>query len=101
MTEVMFETFLVPSMYVSVDALMSHMASGRCKGVVVQSGLDVTWAVPTYEHYVLPHAVQRMDIGKLGSACFTKHIKIVNQLRDLKKNQPVPAYKFLIQEEES
>lgn len=83
MTEVMFETFLVPSMYVSVDALMSHMASGRCKGVVVQSGLDVTWAVPTYEHYVLPHAVQRMDIGKLGSACFTKHIKIVNQLRDL------------------
>jgi actin len=63
MTQIMFETFNVPAMYVSIQAVLSLYASGRNDGVVLDSGDAVTHAVPIYEGYSLPHAILRMDIG--------------------------------------
>ncbi|MEE6483790.1 hypothetical protein FKM82_013656 [Ascaphus truei] len=63
MTEIMFEGFKVPAMYVAVQATLALYASGRTTGIVMDSGDGVTHTVPIYEGYCLPHAVSRLDIA--------------------------------------
>jgi len=59
----MFETFNVPSMYISVQAVLSLYASGRTTGIVMDSGDGVSHVVPIYEGYALPHAILRLDLA--------------------------------------
>jgi len=61
--EIFFETFHVPALCVQVQAILSLYASGRTTGIVLDSGDGVTNAVPAYEGFVLPHAVQRIDVA--------------------------------------
>jgi len=61
--EIFFETFNVPALYVQVQAVLSLYASGRTTGVVLDSGDGVTNAVPVYEGFALPHAIQRIDVA--------------------------------------
>ncbi|CAJ1965045.1 unnamed protein product [Cylindrotheca closterium] len=62
-TEMMFETFKVPALYMNTTAALSLYAHGRTTGCVLECGEGVTHVVPVYEGVVLVNAIVRLDVG--------------------------------------
>lgn len=62
-TEIMFETFNVPSFYVGNRAVLSLYAVGKLTGFSVVVGDSVFHGVPVYEGYSLRHTISRCDLA--------------------------------------
>ncbi|KAJ3709417.1 actin-related protein [Lentinula raphanica] len=61
--QIFFDTFNVPALYTSVQAVLSLYSSGRTTGIVLDSGDGVTHAVPVYEGFSMPNAIRRVDVA--------------------------------------
>jgi len=85
MTQIMFEVFNVPCLYVSVQAVLALYASGRCTGVVLDSGEGVSHTVPIFEGYAIPHAIQKI---LLAGKDLTEYLREILKDRGLKLTTP-------------
>ena len=64
MTQIMFETFNTPAMYVADQAALSiYTEADRSYGLVVDSGDGVTHIVPFYNGRTLPYAIFKLDLA--------------------------------------
>ncbi|XP_053128817.1 actin, cytoplasmic type 5-like [Hemicordylus capensis] len=63
MTQIMFETFNLPTMYLAIQGVLSLYTSSRINGIVMDLGDDVSHTVPIYEGYALPHAIERLNLA--------------------------------------
>lgn len=72
--EIFFETFNVPALFISIQAILSLYASGRTTGVVMDSGDGVTHVVPIFEGFAMPQAIQRID---LAGRDVTSHLQLL------------------------
>ncbi|KAI9753495.1 MAG: Actin-like protein [Chaenotheca gracillima] len=61
--QILFETFNVPAIYTSIQAILSLYASGRTTGIVLDSGDGVSHAVPVYEGFAMPSSIRRIDVA--------------------------------------
>uniref|UniRef100_A0A914DNK3 Beta-actin n=1 Tax=Acrobeloides nanus TaxID=290746 RepID=A0A914DNK3_9BILA len=63
MAQLMFETFNTPAMFVSIQAVLTLIASGRAAGIVLDIGDGVAHTVPIYENYTQRLGILRLDFG--------------------------------------
>jgi len=63
LTQIMFETFNVPALYLCDQAALALYASGRVTGIVVLMGEGSTLITPIYYGHVLPHNICALPIG--------------------------------------
>ncbi|CAN6372944.1 unnamed protein product [Urochloa humidicola] len=78
MTQIMFETFNVPAMYVSFQPPLSLYANGLTTGIALDSGCSVTQIVPVYEGFAIQDAFSHSRLAgrklteKLQSALYER-----------------------------
>lgn len=70
--QMMFETFNVSGFYLGMQAVLALFSIGCTTGVVWDAGEGVSFTVPIYEAYGLPHAIMRSTIS---GADITKHLQ--------------------------
>lgn len=61
--QIFFETFNVPALYLSIQAVLALYASGKTTGLVLDSGDGVSHAVPVFQGFAIENAIQRIDLA--------------------------------------
>ena len=63
MAEILFEHFKVKSLAVMNTAALSMYSTGKVSGLIVESGEGLSYTVPIFEGYALPHAMIKLEIA--------------------------------------
>ena len=63
MTQIMFEHFRVESLAIMNTSVLSLFSTGKTTGMVVECGEGVSYTVPVFEGYAMPHAIHKLDIA--------------------------------------
>ena len=59
--EIFFEVFKVKSLAIINTAALSMYSTGKVTGLIAESGEGITYTVPIFEGYVLPHAMIKLE----------------------------------------
>ncbi|XP_004450973.2 actin, gamma-enteric smooth muscle [Dasypus novemcinctus] len=62
-SQVMFETFNVPALYLANQGVLSLYSSGRTSGTAIESGEGATYFVPVIEGCPLHQSILQMDVA--------------------------------------
>eukprot|EP01120_Amphizonella_sp_Union-15-10_P000719 TRINITY_DN1074_c0_g1_i1.p1 TRINITY_DN1074_c0_g1~~TRINITY_DN1074_c0_g1_i1.p1 ORF type:complete len:275 (+),score=42.17 TRINITY_DN1074_c0_g1_i1:22-825(+) len=62
-TQICFETFNVPALYVANHSVLAMYSSGRTTGILLDSGDGGTYAVPIYEGYCITDAIRKLNLA--------------------------------------
>jgi actin len=78
-TQIMFETFNTPAMYLAVQGVLAMYASGRTTGLSIDSGAGSTNVVPIYEGHAIQHAIREPLIinGENATADLVKRLSMI------------------------
>ncbi|CAO2584037.1 ACT2 [Lemmus lemmus] len=63
MTQILFETFNVPALYMANQGVLSMYAAGRTSGTTIESGEGMTYFVPVINGYPLQLSTTKLDIA--------------------------------------
>lgn len=63
MVEMMFETFGVPSLHISIQGVLALLGQGRTTGLVLDSGEGVTHTIPIFDGYGMNYCIKRLDLA--------------------------------------
>lgn len=63
MTELFFETFQVPSIFITSGAVLALYGAGKFSGIVVDSGYDATFFVPISNGFPFSSAIKKLNFG--------------------------------------
>ena len=66
MADIMFEYFKVKSLAIMNTAALSMYSTGRVSGLVAEVGEGISYTVPIFEGYALPHAVEKNNFAGDG-----------------------------------
>ena len=59
----MFEHFRFRAFALQSTAVLSLFSNGTTLGLVAESGEGVTYTIPVFEGYALPHAMQSIEVA--------------------------------------
>nr|AKC94919.1 putative actin-related protein [uncultured organism] len=74
MTEVMFETFHVPALYIADESLLSLYASSRTSGCVVDIGKEITTIVPIHNRVPITNEIKKVEFGGKDVSLYLKKL---------------------------
>ena len=99
-TQIFFEAFNSPAMYVAIQAVLSLFHSSRTTGIVLDSGYGVTHAVPIYEGWPFHHAIMRLDLAGYDLTSYLMKILNIPYFRTINEMKEGLCYVALDYEQE-
>jgi actin-related protein len=72
LTQIMFETFNCPALYLAVSAVLAVYESDQMTGCVFDSGAGVSHCIPVIDGYLIPYAISRHLGGSFGGRDMTE-----------------------------
>uniref|UniRef100_UPI00398F4D17 actin, cytoplasmic-like n=1 Tax=Pristiophorus japonicus TaxID=55135 RepID=UPI00398F4D17 len=63
MTQMIFENFKSPSFYVAISGILALYASGRTKGLVLDCGEGITYAMSINDGYMVSDSIRRLNFA--------------------------------------